>query len=224
MPLINNVQYKHGLYLLTCVCGLIDITCFMALNGVFAEMMTGNLMMVSVSIGTAHPLDSSGKFLRAVLAFIIGLIVGTLVLKHTAHSKQAVVGYMIVWCLLALTLALPYIDPVLATNYQGRSLVGLLCVAMGIHSAIIRIHGLPDLATNLMTMTLTAFVTETILLGRAHQRWRRRLLSIGLFVASGSICALLIAHVDPYAGLILALLLLTFAIPCLAKEKPKNDG
>lgn len=223
MPYSNLLQYKHGLYLLTCVCGLIDITCFMVLNGVFAEMMTGNLMMVSISIATAHPLDSSGKFLRAILAFIIGIIIGTLVLKHTTQRKQAVVGYTLVWFVLAQTLLLSNIDETLASDYHGRALVGLLCIAMGIHSAIIRIHGLPDLATNLMTMTLTAFVTETILLGRAHQRWRRRLLSIVLFVVSGILSALLVTHVDPYAGLMLALLLLAMAIPCLAKGKPNND-
>jgi len=214
------LQYKHVLYLLTCVCGLIDITCFMVLNGVFAEMMTGNLMMMSISAGTAHPLDSSGKFVRAVLAYIIGVIIGTFVLKHVTHRKQEVAGYSVVWCLLAFALLLPVIDPVLASEYHGRALVGLLCIAMGIHSAIVRIHGLPDLATNLMTMTLTAFVSETILLGRAHQRWRRRLLSIGLFVASGSLCAALITNLHPYAGLALALLVLTLAIPCLSKEKP----
>ena len=220
MPFSNLLQYKHGVYLLTCVCGLIDITCFMALNGVFAEMMTGNLMMVSISIGTANPVDVSGKYLRAILAFVIGIVIGTLVLKHTKHQKQAVVGYSLMWCLLAFTMMLPFIDAKLASNYHGQLLDGLLCIAMGIHCAIIRIHGLPDLATNLMTMTLTAFVTETILLGRAHERWRRRLLSIALFVVSGIICALLITHVDPYAGLVLAVLLLGLAIPCLAQEKP----
>lgn len=220
MPFSNLLQYKHGIYLLTCVCGLVDITCFMALNGVFAEMMTGNLMMVSISIGTAHPVDVSGKYLRAILAFVIGIVIGTLVLKHTKHQKQAVVGYSLMWCLLAFTMMLPFIDAKLASNYHGQLLDGLLCIAMGIHCAIIRIHGLPDLATNLMTMTLTAFVTETILLGRAHERWRRRLLSIALFVVSGILCALLITHVDPYAGLALAVLLLGLAIPCLAQEKP----
>jgi uncharacterized membrane protein YoaK (UPF0700 family) len=216
-------QYKHGLYLLTCVCGLIDITCFMVLNGVFAEMMTGNLMMASISVGTLHPLYSTGKFVRAIVAFIIGLVIGTLVLKHVTHRKQAVAGYALVWCMLAFALALPLVDPALASENHGRALVGLLCIAMGIHCAIVRIHGLPDLATNLMTMTLTAFVSETILLGRAHQRWRRRLLSIGLFVASGTLCAVLVTTVNPYAGLVLALLLLTLAIPCLANEKPAHD-
>ena len=94
---------------------------------------------------------------------------------------------------------------------------------VSVSDGIVRIHGLPDLATNLMTMTLTAFVSETILLGRAHQRWRRRLLSIGLFVASGTLCAVLVTTVNPYAGLVLALLLLTLAIPCLANEKPAHD-
>ncbi|MFM8340235.1 MAG: YoaK family protein [Fluviibacter sp.] len=220
MTTSDLLKYKHGLYLLTCVCGLIDITCFMVLNGVFADMMTGNLIMISVSIGTAHRLDSSAKFASAIISFLVGVMIGALVLKRTRHSNQAVIGYMLVWCALFVALVVPFIAPDVASAHHGKFLVGSLCAAMGIHSAIIRIHGLPDLATNLMTMTLTSFVTETILLGRAHDRWRRRLLSIGLFVTSAILCAFLIKHVAPYAGLALALLLLTIAIPCLAQEKP----
>ena len=48
------VQYKYGVYLLTCVCGMVDVVCFLGLNGVFAEMMTGNLLMIAISIGTAR--------------------------------------------------------------------------------------------------------------------------------------------------------------------------
>lgn len=220
MPFQQILQYKHGVYLLTCICGLVDITCFMALNGVFSEMMTGNLMMASISLGTLQPVDNSGKYLRAIVEFIIGLIIGSLILKKVPHERQPCVAYTLIWLLLFLLLILIYTGTSWAAYHHGIYVVGTLCIIMGIHCAIIRIHGLPDLATNLMTMTLTAFITESILLGRTHQVWRRRLLSIGLFFLSGAFCALLIKHVNPYAGLVLALALLTIAIPCLSQKAP----
>ena len=51
----------------------------------------------------------------------------------------------------------------------------------------------------------------------------RQATGYGLFVASGTLCAVLVTTVNPYAGLVLALLLLTLAIPCLANEKPAHD-
>ena len=190
----------------------------MALDGVFAEMMTGNLMMTSISLGTLQPVDDSGKFLRAIIAFIIGLTLGSLILKKTPHRRQPLVGYTVIWLLLFFLLSLVYIGAVGFTAHRGIHMVAALCLMMGIHCAIIRVHGLPDLATNLMTMTLTAFVTESILHGRADNRWRRRLLSIVLFFLSGTLCAWLITHINPYAGLVLALVLLTLAIPCFTQE------
>lgn len=34
-----------GLYMITEICGLVDAVCFVGLGGVFAEMMTGMLLM-----------------------------------------------------------------------------------------------------------------------------------------------------------------------------------
>lgn len=218
------IQYKYGFYLLTCVCGLIDITCFMGLNGVFAEMMTGNLMMIAISLGTGHPIDASGKYFHAIAAFVVGLFMGSFILKHTAARRQTLVAYSAVWILVALAAAGSYAMLPDQTNNHGLLLVGVLSTAMGIHCATVRAHGISDLATNLMTMTMTALVTDAVVLGRAHERWRRRLLSIILFVVSGAIGAYLVKYVDMHWGLVLALLLLTLAIPCLAQGRPNTDA
>jgi len=35
-----------GLYMISATCGLVDAVCFVALGGVFAEMMTGTLLLM----------------------------------------------------------------------------------------------------------------------------------------------------------------------------------
>ena len=47
-PLRNSAKERltdvtTGLYMISATCGLVDALCFLALGGVFAEMMTGNL-------------------------------------------------------------------------------------------------------------------------------------------------------------------------------------
>jgi uncharacterized protein DUF1275 len=43
-----------GLYMISAICGLVDAVCFLVLGGVFAEMMTGNLLLMAFSIGWAR--------------------------------------------------------------------------------------------------------------------------------------------------------------------------
>lgn len=211
-------QYKYGIYLMTCVCGVVDAVCFLALNGVFADMMTGNLLMLAISLGTWHQVDESGKYLRAMIAFTIGLCVAGLILKHPKSYRQPLMGYSVVWCLLCLSLVLTWVLNV--TQYHhGQFIVALLAGAMGVHNGLIRVHGLPDLPTNLMTVTLSALVTESPLLKNRHERNLRRLLSICLFVLSASVTAMLVKFVNIHAAMALALILMTAALWFLSQKK-----
>ena len=48
-----------GFYMISATCGLVDAVCFVALGGVFAEMMTGNLLLMALSVGTGSALGQS---------------------------------------------------------------------------------------------------------------------------------------------------------------------
>jgi uncharacterized membrane protein YoaK (UPF0700 family) len=62
---------------------------------------------------------------------------------------------------------------------------------MGILNALIRVHGLPDMATNALTGTFTAFVADSPLASGNNHNWVRRLSSIAIFLASAAIGAAL---------------------------------
>ena len=59
-----------GLYLISATCGLVDALCFLALGGVFAEMMTGNLLLMALSIGTGSALGQSARYIPAIVAML----------------------------------------------------------------------------------------------------------------------------------------------------------
>jgi uncharacterized membrane protein YoaK (UPF0700 family) len=57
-----------GLYMISSTCGLVDAICFLALGGVFAEMMTGNLLLMALSIGTGRSTGQSTRYIPAIVA------------------------------------------------------------------------------------------------------------------------------------------------------------
>jgi uncharacterized membrane protein YoaK (UPF0700 family) len=67
--------------MISATCGLVDALCFLALGGVFAEMMTGNLMLMALSIGTGSALGQSARYDPAILAFSLGALIGGRLLR-----------------------------------------------------------------------------------------------------------------------------------------------
>jgi uncharacterized membrane protein YoaK (UPF0700 family) len=62
-------------------CGLVDAVCFLALGGVFAEMMTRNLLLMALSIGTGRSAWHSARYIPAIVAFSLGALLGGLLLR-----------------------------------------------------------------------------------------------------------------------------------------------
>src|SRR5260370_38342265 len=77
-----------GLYIITATCGLIDAVCFLALGGVFAEMMTGNLLLMALSIGTGNALGDTTRYLPAMLAFMVGALLGGRLLRGPKKLQE----------------------------------------------------------------------------------------------------------------------------------------
>jgi uncharacterized membrane protein YoaK (UPF0700 family) len=65
--------------------------------------------------------------------------------------------------------------------------VSLLALAMGLQNALIRRHGVPDLATKVIILTMTAPIAESPLGGGANERWVRRSMSVGIFLVTATL-------------------------------------
>ena len=65
---------------------------------------------------------------------------------------------------------------------------------MGVQNAAVRKWGIRDLATNVMTLTMTELITDTRLGGGSNHHAGRRSNSIGIFVASAVFGAFLVRY------------------------------
>ena len=226
-------EYQHGVFALSAICGLVDAACFLALGGVFAELMTGNLLLIALALGGGNPF---GPHALACLFAIIPFCLGALLAGAWANGRHPLgarlIGYPVEYAavLLATLLALVFdpqrVGPLAgdlgvtggALEWQRPAIVALLAFAMGIHNALMRRHGVPDIATNVLTLTLAGLMAESRWAGGSSPHWQRRLLSIALFVSSAAAGAWLLRF-GVAAPLIAASLIFTLALWPLMKGR-----
>lgn len=209
-----------GLYIITATCGLVDSVCFLALGGVFAEMMTGNLLLLALSIGSGNALGDIARYLPAIIAFMLGALVGGRILRGHKKLQEWRAGFALEWLIvIAATVVAWRADPD-GRNVAGYVVVAMLALAMGIQNAMVRAHGVPDLATNVMTVTFTAIIADSKPAGGDNRNWRRRGLSVGLFVTGAALGAFLLRYGTVWP-LVATSLLFTVAMWPLLLGKPR---
>ena len=193
---MRRPPYLLGLLLIAAVCGLVDAACFLALGGVFAEIMTGNILLLAFRIGTGHQLGDATpmRYLAAIGAFAIGALLGGALMRGREKRVERRIGFGIELGLVVVATALAFGTDAGSTG-EGRDLVvGLLACAMGLQNALIRKHGLADVATNVMTVTFTGLLADSRLVGGSDEHRGRRLASIGTFFVSAIVGAFLIRY------------------------------
>jgi uncharacterized membrane protein YoaK (UPF0700 family) len=94
---------------------------------------------------------------------------------------------------------------------------------MGVQNVMIRRWGVPDLATNVMTLTLTGLVAEWSLVGGDNHNAGRRASSIGLFALSAVLGAYL-TRFGVLWPLLLATAIFTLALPVLTQPDHDRQG
>jgi uncharacterized membrane protein YoaK (UPF0700 family) len=214
---------RPGLYLVAAICGIIDVTCIKALGGVFAEMMTGNLLLMAIDVGSGGTFERSSRYLWPLIAFSIGAILGGRLLGLREDRKVRRDGFVAVWCTIVIAAIICGLYEPNGKETLGRAITALLALGMGLQTAILRRHGVQDLATNVMTLTLTALLAESRLGEGSRANVLRRVMSIACFFSGGVIAAALV-HFGAVYPLGLAALLYALAIvPLILGEKPQQE-
>ena len=215
---LSNLQYLHGVFVLTSICGMIDVVCFLALGGVFAEMMTGNLLMMAIVIGQRDAIGEVDKFLFALLAFALGALIGGHIMKRYGHQTHPRFAFWLIWMLLGAACLMAMLLPEQVSRDQSHILLVMLAITMGIQNAVIRVHGEPDVATNLMTVTYTALIAESRLTGNESERFMRRFASVAIFVVSAALGVYLLSF-SLAVPLLFCFIEMTFALPMLLTRR-----
>jgi uncharacterized membrane protein YoaK (UPF0700 family) len=90
---------------------------------------------------------------------------------------------------------------------------------MVIQNAMMRVHGVTDLATNVMTLTFTGIIADSTPAGGDNRNWRRRVLSVGLFFVSAAIGALLLQYGVVWPLLLASVVFSLAMVPLLFGER-----
>ena len=200
-----------GLYMLTAICGIIDAVCFLALGGVFAEIMTGNLMFAAFALGEGRFAVDFVQFAIPLTFFTAGAILGGYVLRNKRFAGHRRTGFVWTGILVVVAAILAVIWEPSGTSTTARIVVGVLAFAMGLQNALVLTHGVPDVATNVMTLTLVRVLSNWSILGGDNARWNYRVGSITVFVTGAAVGAFLIRY-GAGAGLAAAAVLYLIAL------------
>lgn len=100
--------------------------------------------------------------------------------------------------------------------------VGVLAFAMGVQNAAVLFHMIPDVATNVMTLTLVRLLSNLSIIGGDNERWRFRAGSLATFFAAAVLGAALVRF-GPAAGLAAALVVYVIALPFLMLARSPGD-
>lgn len=218
--------YLSGLLMVSAVCGLVDAACFLALGGVFAEIMTGNILLLAFRVGTGQEADGEtiSRYLGALLAFALGALAAGLMVRGTrrpVQERRLVLG--VEWLLVVGATVVVFATDA-GRSGRGRDVaVACLAAAMGMQNAVLRRHGVTDVATNLMTLTYTGLIADSTLARGDNHHWGRRVGSIVVFFLAAVLGAFLLRY-GPGWTLLVATVLLGGAVVVLATTDRVGDG
>jgi len=158
------LRRRHALVVvLTFLTGAADATGFLALGGAFSSVMTGNMVLLGLSVGHAEATlaVNSGA---AIISYIIGVLVGAHI-AGTAHPSDPVWPRQVTRALAAELLVLSAFLVLWEITAEDRSAIAarallmLAAAALGIQGSAIQRFGVPGLSSTYLTGTLTSLIS-----------------------------------------------------------------
>jgi len=188
----------YALLGMTVVTGLVDAVSFLSLGHVFTANMTGNV--VFLAFATAHVSGLSiARSLAALLAFLVGAILGGRVMARASADSQsrfAAQAFLLeVAFLFAASLCcIGYRVDLLEHSYQPFALITLTALAMGTRNAAVRKLAMPDLTTTVLTLTITGIGADSSFANGNNPRLARRVGSIAAMFLGAALGAVVIHY------------------------------
>jgi uncharacterized membrane protein YoaK (UPF0700 family) len=150
---------------LALVSGVTDAAGFIGLGGAFSSVMTGNMVLLGLAGGAGNA-SLAARAGSAIVAFILGCIIGTRLAGHHTDQEavwprsvtRALIAELAVFCIYAV--ALQVAGGQVVGTLLKTSLLALNAVALGIQSSAIQRFGVSGLSTTYLTGTLTTTVVH----------------------------------------------------------------
>jgi uncharacterized membrane protein YoaK (UPF0700 family) len=192
---------------MTAVTGLVDAVSFLSLGRVFTANMTGNIVLLAFA--TAHVSGLSiARSLTALLAFLVGAILGGRVMSRASADSQirfAGQAFLleVAFLFAASFCAIGYRSDLLEDSFQSFALITLTALAMGTRNAAVRKLAIPDLTTTVLTLTITGIGADSSLANGNNSRLARRVAAVAAMFLGAALGAVVI-HYSISAALWLA--------------------
>lgn len=176
----------RALLVLTFTTGLIDAVSYLGLGRVFTANMTGNVVLLGFGIARSGGLPVVAP-ICSLVAFLLGAVIGGTLVKRLQrrHPRLVARALAIEVSLLVAAAIVAAATHIKAGQAAAYAVIGMLALAMGVRSTTVRRIGVPDLSTVVLTMTLTAFASESRLAGGSGTGSIRRLAAVlAMFVGA----------------------------------------
>jgi len=219
---------RHGplpilLLTLTVVTGLVDAVSFLSLGHVFVSNMTGNVVFLgfaATGIGDIAPQRS----IVALLMFALGSAVGgRLCARFATHRGQLVLAAVALeFGLIFATIAVAFGPFATTSSAVQYTQIVFLALAMGVQNAAARAVAVPDLTTTVITLTMTALASESIVGTGTNRNAVRRASALGAMFLGAVIGGAVVLHGG--VALALAIALGLFAATGLAVQRASSHG
>jgi uncharacterized membrane protein YoaK (UPF0700 family) len=146
---------------LICIaCGVLDAACFVALGGTFVGLMTGNLILMGVSLGGASGGVPPALFLYPLGGYAVGALLAGTLFKSYGIERASRMGLWMAAFILFAIMVFVWVGAVKANTAQGWLVVVVTALYMGFQSAVLYLSKRVTITTNVMTSTLTSFLAD----------------------------------------------------------------
>jgi uncharacterized membrane protein YoaK (UPF0700 family) len=186
--------------------GATDAVSFLALGGAFTSVMTGNLVLLGISLGQAD-----GSLTRQIGAAVVGYVAGCAIGARIVGTEaaegpiwpSAVTRGLVVEAALFAVYAIGWwaVGPH-PRAAQAAMLLGLSGIALGMQSSTVRRFGVSGLSTTYLTGTLTTLVIRLATGGRFLDVARHMGLLVALVCGATTAALLLSLHAPGFVPLV----------------------
>lgn len=159
----SSTWFDIMLILLAAVAGSIDVMSYYKLGHVFTANMTGNTILLGLSIGQGK-VASSLHSLAALAGFFTGAFIGAFIVENSKRGWSYYITLSIsIESLIIFILVLIWFEEKLPMDRLVLySSIALSAIAMGIQSATVRHLNIPGVVTTFITGTITSIGMSAI--------------------------------------------------------------
>jgi uncharacterized membrane protein YoaK (UPF0700 family) len=171
----NNFTISLSLHvellLLSAIAASIDAIGYLKLGHVLTANMTGNTVLLGISLGRLQVAQAVRGFV-ALAGFVTGVCIGASLAHHRRKGWEETLAYSLgIEFILVLLMGLFWLAFMIRFHYLVVIISIVLCsIAMGLQSATVKHLDIPGVVTTYITGTITAVVSEVVVNFRKLRR------------------------------------------------------